>query len=69
MEVHLTPGQKAFIRQAAETSLARGEGRVLTKEPAQELADKIKQRDASDWPPSHKHTDGAPGHPGNRIKN
>lgn len=79
MEVHLTPDQKAFIRQAiesgrftraedaaeealalwererkradilaavdvAEASLARGEGRVLTKESAQELADKIKQR-------------------------
>ena len=29
---------------AAEASLARGEGRVLTKESAQELADKIKQR-------------------------
>jgi len=29
---------------AAEASLARGEGRVLTKESAQELANKIKQR-------------------------
>jgi putative addiction module CopG family antidote len=80
MEVHLTPDQKAFIRQAiesgrltraedaveealalweererkraeilaavdvAEASLARGEGRVLTQESMQELADKVKQR-------------------------
>jgi len=80
MEVHLTPDQKAFIRQAiesgrltraedaveealalweererkraeilaavdvAEASLARGEGRVLTQESLQELAEKVKQR-------------------------
>lgn len=80
MEVHLTPDQKAFIRQAiesgrfaraedaieealalweererkraeilvavdaAEASLARGEGRLLTQESAQALADKVKQR-------------------------
>jgi len=80
MEVHLTPDQKAFIRQAiesgrftraedaveealslweererkraeilaaidvAEASLARGEGRALTQQSVQELADKVKQR-------------------------
>jgi putative addiction module CopG family antidote len=80
MEVHLTPDQEAFVRQAIETgrfhrpedavkeamslwkereraraeilaavetadaSLARGEGRVITQESMQQLADDVKQR-------------------------
>jgi len=80
MEVHLTPDQKAFVRQAiesgrltreedavqqalslweereriraeilavvdvAETSIARGEGRVITRESMRQLADDVKQR-------------------------
>ena len=80
MEVHLTPDQKAFIRQAiesgrlhneedaaqeafslweererkreeilaaidaAEGSLARGEGRIITEESMQKLAEEVKQR-------------------------
>jgi putative addiction module CopG family antidote len=80
MEVHLTPDQKAFVRQAiesgrlrreedavkealslweerersraeiltavdaAEASLARGEGRAITQESMQQLADEVKQR-------------------------
>ncbi len=80
MEVHLTPDQKAFVRQAiesgrlhheedavlealslweererkreellafidtAETSLARGEGRILTEESMRQLAENVKQR-------------------------
>ena len=80
MEVHLTPDQEAFIRQAiesgrlqhqedavkealalweerertraeilasldeAETSLARGEGRVITRQSMRELAEEVHQR-------------------------
>ncbi|MFZ0803457.1 MAG: hypothetical protein WBQ09_15680 [Terriglobales bacterium] len=80
MEVHLTPDQEAFVRQAIETgrfhrpedavaealllweerertraeilaavetseaSLARGEGRAITPESMQQLADEVKQR-------------------------
>jgi len=80
MEVHLTPDQKAFIRQAIETgrlhseedaveealalweereriragilaavdaaeaSLARGEGRAITQQSMCALADEVKQR-------------------------
>jgi putative addiction module CopG family antidote len=80
MEVHLTPDQEAFIREAIETgrfrcpedavaealllweerertraeilaavetaeaSLARGEGRAITPESMQQLADEVKQR-------------------------
>ena len=80
MEVHLTPDQRAFVRQAiesgrvqseqdairealslweererrraeilaavdaAEASLAKGEGRVVTEESAQALGESVKQR-------------------------
>ena len=80
MEVHLTPDQIAFVRQAiesgrlqreedavkealslweerertrteilaavdeAEASLARGEGRIITKESMRELAGEVKRR-------------------------
>jgi putative addiction module CopG family antidote len=80
MEVHLTPDQKAFVRQAiesgrlhreedavqealslweerersraeiltavdaAEASIARGEGRTITQESMRQLADEVKQR-------------------------
>jgi len=59
MEVHLTPGQEAFIRQdrerrrlkilasvdQAEASLARGEGRrVTTQAEVAQLAEDIKRR-------------------------
>jgi len=80
MEVHLTPDQQAFVRQAietgrfrreedavrealslweererkraeilaavdaAETSLARGNGRVITGQSMRELAEEVKQR-------------------------
>ena len=80
MEVHLTPDQKAFIRQgidagrfrseqeaieealslweererrraevladvdAAEASLARGEGRLITEQSMRDLADEVKRR-------------------------
>lgn len=80
MEVHLTPDQEAFIRQAiatgrfgraedavqealslweererkraaflatlddARASLARGEGRTITQQSMQELAEEVKQR-------------------------
>jgi len=80
MEVHLTPDQKEFVRQAiesgrlhreeeaveealslweerertraeiltavdgAEASLARSEGRVITRESMQQLAEEVKQR-------------------------
>jgi putative addiction module CopG family antidote len=80
MEVHLTPDQEAFVRQALETgrfcrkedavqealalweererkraeflatvddakkSLARGEGRIITQQSMQELAEEVKQR-------------------------
>jgi len=80
MEVHLTPDQEAFVRQAIETgrfrrveeavhealslweererkraeflatlddakaSLARGEGRTITKQSMRELAEDVKQR-------------------------
>ena len=80
MEVHLTPDQEAFVRQAIETgrfrrpedavaealllweekeraraeilaavdtadaSLARGEGRTITPDSMQQLADEVKQR-------------------------
>ena len=80
MEVHLTPDQEAFVRQAIETgrfhraedaiqealslweererkrieilaavdaaeaSLARGEGRVITQQSMRELAEEVKQR-------------------------
>jgi putative addiction module CopG family antidote len=83
MEVHLTPDQKAFIREAiqsgrlhreedavrealslweereraraeilnavdaAKTSLANGQGRPVTKESMQQLADEVKQRGRS----------------------
>jgi Arc/MetJ-type ribon-helix-helix transcriptional regulator len=83
MEVHLTPDQKAFVRQAiesgrlhreedavqealslweerertraeiltavdvAEASIARGEGRTITQESMQQLADEVKQRGRS----------------------
>ena len=80
MEVHFTPDQKAFVRQAiengrlqheedavqealslweererkreeilaavdaAEASLARGEGRIITEESMRQLAEEVKQR-------------------------
>jgi Arc/MetJ-type ribon-helix-helix transcriptional regulator len=80
MEVHLTPDQQAFVRQAiesgrlnreeeavqealslweqrertraeilaaadvAETSVARGEGRLITQESMRQLAEEVKQR-------------------------
>lgn len=80
MEVHLTPDQEAFVRQAMETgrfrrkedavqealsmweererkraeflatvddataSLARGQGRTITQQSMQELAEEVKQR-------------------------
>jgi putative addiction module CopG family antidote len=80
MEVHLTPDQKAFVRQAvesgrlrraedaiqealrlweereraraeiltgvdaAEASLARGDGRTITQESMRQLAEEVKQR-------------------------
>jgi putative addiction module CopG family antidote len=80
MEVHLTPDQRAFVRQAiesgrlnreeeavqealslweqrertraeiltavdaAEASVARGEGRAITQESMRQLADEVKQR-------------------------
>jgi Arc/MetJ-type ribon-helix-helix transcriptional regulator len=78
MEVHLTPDQKAFVRQAvesgrlrraedaiqealclweeraraeiltavdaAEASLARGDGRTITQESMRQLAGEVKQR-------------------------
>lgn len=80
MEVHLTPDQKAFVRQAiesgrilreedavtealalweerertraeilvavdeAETSLAQGEGRIVTQESMRELAEDVKKK-------------------------
>ena len=80
MEVHLTPDQEAFVRQAietgrfrreedavqealslweererrrleilaavdeAETSLARGEGCIITQESMRELAEEVKRR-------------------------
>jgi putative addiction module CopG family antidote len=83
MEVHLTPDQKAFVRQAiesgrlhreedairealslweerertraeiltavdaAEGSIARGEGRTITQESMRQLADEVKQRGRS----------------------
>jgi putative addiction module CopG family antidote len=93
MEVHLTPDQEAFIRQAIETgrfhraedaveealslweerertraeilaavdtaevSLARGEGRTITPESMQQLADEVKQRGRAHFaaePSSHR---------------
>ena len=80
MEVHLTPDQQAFVRQAiesgrlrraedaiqealslweereraraeiltavdaAEASLARGDGRIITQESMRQLAEEVKQR-------------------------
>jgi putative addiction module CopG family antidote len=80
MEVHLTPDQQAFVRQAietgrfrreedavrealslweererkreeilaavdaAETSLARGNGRIITEQSMRDLAEEVKQR-------------------------
>ncbi len=80
MEVHLTPDQQAFVRQAvesgrlrreedaiqealslweereraraeiltavdaAEVSLARGDGRIITQESMRQLAEEVKQR-------------------------
>jgi hypothetical protein len=45
MEVHLTPDQKAFVRQAIESGrLNRGEGRAITQESMRQLADEVKQR-------------------------
>jgi hypothetical protein len=55
MEVHLTPDQEAFLRQAlaagrynrAELSLARDEGRIVTEQWMRELAADVKQRGRS----------------------
>lgn len=47
MKLHLTPDQKASVRKAvdlAEASIARGEGRAITRASMRQLADEVKQR-------------------------
>jgi hypothetical protein len=47
METDLTPDQEAFVRRAVEAtaaSIARGEGRTITRQSMRQLADEVTQR-------------------------
>jgi len=44
MAVILTPDKKEFLASHAKASAARGEGRIITPQSLQDLAEEVKQR-------------------------